>query len=86
MIGKPPESPKVFGMPRSLEDYLIRLHTWLGEIANTLQNIDLGKTKFSAGSSLPFAGQDGDVYIRVSGPATAIYLNINGRWSAYQNP
>jgi len=86
MIGKPPTPPKTDALDPAIQDYFVKLNEWLFNVYNKLIFIDLGNVKLTSSASAASGGEDGDIHVRVNGASTALYLNINGVWSAYTNP
>jgi len=69
------------------QEYLNRLTDYLLDIySNIGKQINIGSTKIEVGTGVPTGGNDGDVFVRVAGASTALYLNINGTYSAFTNP
>ena len=86
MIRKPPVPPILLSLAPEVISYLDSVHQYLIDVSNILNGFDLGKMKISTGAAIPTGGEDGDVYVRIAGVNTALYVNINGVWSAYVNP
>lgn len=86
MIQSPPELTNIEGTSTALRDHLGNVQSWLYAAYNILKFIDLGNVKLTSSASAPSGGQDGDLHVRVNGAATAVYLNKNGVWVAYNNP
>jgi DNA-binding beta-propeller fold protein YncE len=85
-IGRPPDLPGLEGVPDPTAEYLIRVNDWLFDVYNKLKFIDLGNVKLTSSDAVPTGGEDGDMHVRVAAASTALYININGSWSAYTNP
>ena len=85
-IKQPPTLPNLSAMPDALRDYLQRVDEFLRDAYAQIRNISILDVAITSTTGAPTGGQDGDVHIRKSGATTAIYLNINGAWSAYTNP
>lgn len=86
MIPEPPALPQLSGLPPEVQKYFKTLDQWARGVYTTLQKIDIGEIKLSSGTAAPTGGEDGDLYIRVAGASTKLYLNINGTFSGYNNP
>lgn len=88
MIKTPPKLPysALMALPREVYDYLGELGKWTDDVYNTLKNLDIGAVKIATGEAAPTGGEDGDLYIRVAGASTKLYLNINGTFSGFNNP
>ena len=86
MISLPPSQPKLDKLDPAIQDYFVKLSSWLFDIYNLVKHHDAGDVKFTTSDAAPSGGSDGDVHYRVDGANTAIYLNKNGSWSAYTNP
>lgn len=44
--------------------------------------VKIGGINISSGSDAPSGGADGDMYMRINGATTLLYVNINGSWVA----
>jgi len=86
MIPSPPQVPQINGIDPQLFYYLQQVNEYLTSLYAILKDFDIGKVKISSGSGAPSGGNDGDLYIRVAGASTQLYLNINGTFSGYNNP
>jgi len=86
MIQEPPTIPPTHGLPPEVQNYFRKLDSWMRTVYQTLSQIDIGQVKISSGADVPTGGDDGDLYIRVAGASTKLYLNINGTFSGFNNP
>lgn len=78
--------PALENLPNDLRDYLQNIDLFIQDVYATLRNITPQDIAVTTSDAAPSGGQDGDIHVRVDGLNTAIYLNINGAWSAYTNP
>lgn len=83
---KYPELPNDVNIPQGLRGYFDELHKFLQDVFTKLNYQELKNINFTTSAAAPTGGKDGDFHIRVNGANTKIYLNINGSWSAYNNP
>ena len=86
MIPEPPSLPQLTGLSPQVQNYFKKVDAWIKVVYSTLSKMDIGQIKISSGEDAPTGGDDGDLYVRVSGASTKLYLNINGTFSGYNNP
>lgn len=84
-IKAPPLLP-VLNIQSDLRDYLQAVDRFLNDIYAQVKTVTLQDIAITTSAAAPSGGQDGDIHVRVNGASTAIYININGSWSAYTNP
>lgn len=85
-LRRPPDIPTSQVLSRELKDFFDHLNLWMSDVYNKLDKQDLKNIVFTTSASAPSGGKDGDIHVRVNGASTALYININGSWSAYANP
>lgn len=59
---------------------------WLNQVYDYVVGLDIRPIRVTVSESAPSGGSDGDLHIRKDTTNTALYININGSWSAYTNP
>lgn len=85
-LRKFPDLPPLSDVPVGLQGYLGELHKFFSDVYLKLKFQDLKNITFTTTDAAPIGGKDGDIHVRVDGANTALYININGSWSAYTNP
>lgn len=88
MIKAPPKKPVFTSLSQDVQLYLDNIDRYLHDLYTNFRLVQTGQVNITTSDAAPAVGigNDGDVHIRVDGANTAIYLNINGVWSAYNNP
>lgn len=85
-LRQPPRIPSEQLIAVELRPFFVELDKWMNDVYSKLRFIDLKDSSFSTSTTAPSGGQDGDLHVRKSGASTALYINKNGTWSAYNNP
>lgn len=87
-ITKPPSLPEIPSLSLELRLYLESVDRYLNDIYTNYRLIQTGQVGITTSEADPVVGtgQDGDLHVRVDGANTALFININGVWSAYNNP
>lgn len=83
---KAPPLLQNLNVPNDLRDYLQGVDRFLNDVYAQLKSVTMQDIAITTSAAAPSGGQDGDIHVRVNGASTAIYININGSWSAYTNP
>lgn len=86
MISKPPIQPDLDLLPEQWKTYLIAVNKFLTEVYLIIRLLNVGTMQISSGDVVPVDGNDGDIFVFQDGLNTALYLNINGVWSPFNNP